>query len=86
MKYRWKFRKVLYWWWFSLCRSKKINIITDDIINLKDIDINQVIKEKEALEKTILQSAKGDVDIEKLEIQLKKTLFKIDSYNILNKN
>ncbi|TQC54880.1 ATP synthase F1 subunit epsilon [Mycoplasmopsis cynos] len=66
--------------------AKKINIITDDIINLKDIDINQVIKEKEALEKTILQSAKGDVDIEKLEIQLKKTLFKIDSYNILNKN
>ncbi|WP_117275512.1 ATP synthase F1 subunit epsilon [Mycoplasmopsis edwardii] len=64
--------------------NKKINIITDDIIKVSEIDILRAQKEKEELEKIISQSNKDNVDITKLETKLKKTLYRIESYNFMN--
>lgn len=64
--------------------QKKINIITDDIINAKDIDINRAKSEIENLQTQIKQN-KDTVDILKLETKLKKALFRVETYNLYNK-
>lgn len=64
--------------------GSKINIITDDIIKVSDIDLKRAQEEKAALEKAISESNKDNVDIAKLETKLKKTLFRIEACTYLN--
>lgn len=57
--------------------GSKIDIITDDILKLSEIDLEKQLAEKEALEKRIAQGNQDTSDISKLETKLKRTLFKI---------
>ncbi|WP_027121608.1 ATP synthase F1 subunit epsilon [Mycoplasma leonicaptivi] len=62
----------------------KVNIITDDIINIDNIDISRAQKDKENIE-MVLSNNKDTIDILKLETKLKKTLYRIQSYNLYKK-
>ncbi|WP_406613578.1 ATP synthase F1 subunit epsilon [Mycoplasma corogypsi] len=64
--------------------KEKINIITDDIINVKNIDLVRAQNDRDKLQ-AMLSDKKSDTDISKLELKLKKTLSRIDSYNLYNK-
>ncbi|MBN4083386.1 ATP synthase F1 subunit epsilon [Mycoplasma sp. CSL10137] len=59
----------------------KINIITDDIINVKDIDIERAIKERDQLENKLRENKYSAADAYSMELKLKKTLLRIDTYN-----
>ncbi|QNM93730.1 F0F1 ATP synthase subunit epsilon [Mycoplasma sp. Pen4] len=66
--------------------SKKINILTDNIINVKNIDLQRALRERDMIIKQIEEASHNDqVKRLKLESKLKKTLFKIDAYNNFNK-
>ncbi|QCZ36668.1 ATP synthase F1 subunit epsilon [Mycoplasma nasistruthionis] len=66
--------------------AEKINIITDDIIDVKNIDLQRALKEKEILSKEIEKAAHNQqVDRLKLETKLKKALLRIETYNTYNK-
>ncbi|TDV24098.1 F-type H+-transporting ATPase subunit epsilon [Mycoplasmopsis mustelae] len=62
----------------------KINIITDDIINAKEIDIKRAQDDVEFLSNSI-KNNKDTVDLVKLETKLKKALFRVQTYNLFNK-
>ncbi|MGZ9755638.1 ATP synthase F1 subunit epsilon [Mycoplasma sp. 394] len=62
----------------------KINIITDDIIDVKKIDIERAKKDAASLTEAI-KSNKDTVDLALLETKLKKALFRVDTYNLFNK-
>ncbi|RIV16648.1 ATP synthase F1 subunit epsilon [Mycoplasmopsis gallopavonis] len=64
--------------------SNKINIITDDITDVRQIDLAQAERERDKI-KQQLSSKKDNIDISKLEIKLKKTLSRIETYNQFNK-
>ncbi|QDF64963.1 ATP synthase F1 subunit epsilon [Mycoplasma nasistruthionis] len=66
--------------------AEKINIITDDIIDVKNIDLQRALREKEILLKEIEKAAHNQqVDRLKLETKLKKALLRIETYNTYNK-
>ncbi|VEU62811.1 F0F1 ATP synthase subunit epsilon [Mycoplasmopsis bovirhinis] len=60
--------------------GSKIDIITDDIIKLSEIDLKKQLAEKEALERAIAEGNPDTFDIAKLETKLKRTLFKIKNF------
>ncbi|MEA4134428.1 ATP synthase F1 subunit epsilon [Mycoplasma sp. 2045] len=66
--------------------EKKVSIITDDIINVKNIDVQRALRDRDKLIKQIEEASHNDsVNKTKLESKLKKALFKIDAYNLFNK-
>ncbi|WLP85880.1 F0F1 ATP synthase subunit epsilon [Mycoplasma seminis] len=66
--------------------ATKINIITDDIINVKNIDVQRALRDRDRLIRQIEEALhNASVDKLKLETKLKKALLKIDAYNNFNK-
>ncbi|ADE19433.1 ATP synthase F1 subunit epsilon [Mycoplasma crocodyli] len=64
--------------------SQRVNIITDDIVYFKDIDLSRANRDKEwALEQ--MQIHQNSNSKFSLEIKLKKALSKIEAYNEINK-
>ncbi|WP_233262743.1 ATP synthase F1 subunit epsilon [Mycoplasma sp. NEAQ87857] len=64
--------------------QQKVNIITDDIINAKDIDVKRAERERDTIQAQLSHKS-NDSDISKLELKLKKALSRIDTYNQFNK-
>ncbi|MEE3928100.1 ATP synthase F1 subunit epsilon [Mycoplasmopsis ciconiae] len=62
--------------------SSTINIITDDIIDFKNIDIARAKRDKEWAEKELLKYD-NDKNV-LLELKLKKALSRIDAYNSIH--
>lgn len=62
----------------------KINIITDDILYVEQIDIEKAQKEKEYALEQLKKHNDQETSI-KFETKLKKALLKIEAYNSLNK-
>ncbi|MFV8414235.1 MULTISPECIES: ATP synthase F1 subunit epsilon [Mycoplasma] len=66
--------------------ANKINIITDDIINVKNIDVQRALKDRDNVLRQLEEASHNDsIDKLKLETKLKKALLKIDAYNNFNK-
>ncbi|VEU58465.1 ATP synthase F1 subunit epsilon [Mycoplasmopsis gallinacea] len=65
--------------------STKINIITDDIINVNDIDLSRAEADRDKYIKQIEESKQKDMNTAKLELKLKKALGRIDAYNTYHK-
>ncbi|SJZ42867.1 F0F1 ATP synthase subunit epsilon [Mycoplasmopsis verecunda] len=66
--------------------ANKINIITDDIINVKNIDIQRALRDRDDFLRRLEEAVHNNSVLKlKLETKLKKALLKIDAYNNFNK-
>ncbi|VEU70318.1 ATP synthase F1 subunit epsilon [Mycoplasmopsis glycophila] len=65
--------------------SEKVNIITEDIIDARNIDLARAQKDRDLIMAQLSSAKKDNIDLSKLEVKLKKTLSRIDTYNQFNK-
>ncbi|WP_426461591.1 ATP synthase F1 subunit epsilon [Mycoplasma hafezii] len=65
--------------------SEKVNIITEDIINVNDIDVARAESEISQIKEQMSSSHHDNADLSRLELKLKKALARVDTYNQFHK-
>ncbi|WP_036452922.1 FoF1 ATP synthase subunit delta/epsilon [Mycoplasma buteonis] len=66
--------------------SEKVNIITEDILNVKDIDVARAQRDVAEIRQKMNSNIgkESSIELSKLEIKLKKALNRVDTYNQFN--